>query len=358
MTSEGRTDIAGVTEADLAAWLERHGEARYRTGQILAWVNRRSIGSFDEMTDVGHALRRRLAAEFSMGNLELESIETSSDGTRKLLSRLPGPAERGAVRIESVLIPRLEPGGHTAGRLTLCVSTQAGCGMGCAFCATATLGLLRNLTAGEIVGQFHAARRVATPHAVTNVVFMGMGEPLANWPALRRALDILTATWGAGLSRRRITVSTVGLAPLIPTVVDETGVNLAISLHATTDAQRRRLMPIAGRYGLSELVDACRRVAVARRDRITFEYVLLAGENDTDADARRLGRLLHGVRAKVNLIRFNPYPGARFAPTPPERVAAFRRTLIDRGLATTVRESRGSDIQAACGQLAAGRRAA
>jgi 23S rRNA (adenine2503-C2)-methyltransferase len=242
--------------------------------------------------------------------------------------------------------------------LTLCVSSQAGCGMGCGFCATAQLGLVRNLTSAEIVGQVRVAIDVAAPAVVTNVVFMGMGEPLANYEAVVRALRILGADWGFGFSPRRITVSTVGLAPRIAPFIDETRVNLAVSLHATTDAQRERLIPAADRWPLAELLAACRAVPLARRRRITFEYVMLAGENDADADADRLVRLLHGLRAKVNLIPFNPFPGAPFATSPRRRIEAFRDHLRHHGLSATIRESRGEDIQAACGQLAGARTAA
>jgi 23S rRNA (adenine2503-C2)-methyltransferase len=358
MSAARATDLLDVSIEDLEAWLLARGEPPYRARQILGWVHARDARSFEAMTDVGKALRRALEAEFSIGDLEPRVVETSSDGTQKLLFEVPGARPGRVARIESVLIPKAHEDGRDGGRLTLCLSSQAGCGMGCAFCATATLGLERSLGASEIVGQVRAARRVADPKPLTNLVFMGMGEPLANWPAVRRAIRILTADWGHGMSKRRVTVSTVGLAPMIPTVVEETGVHLAISLHATTDEQRARLIPVASRYSLEDLLGACRRVPLVRRSRITFEYVLLAGENDGPEDARRLTRLLHGIRSKVNLIRFNPFPGARFSPSPRGRVEAFQRALLAGGLATTVRESRGADIQAACGQLAAGRRAA
>jgi len=344
-------DVVGITREELEEWLGESGEATYRAAQILRWVHGRGVAAFEEMTDLGKSLRARLGAEFRIGELGLAEIETASDSTKKLLFELPGQRGERAV-VESVLIPQGDEA-DPAARLTLCVSTQAGCGMGCTFCATARLGLSRNLRAAEIVGQVRAANRVAAPDAITNVVFMGMGEPLANWPEVRRAIEIITADWGQGISKRRVTVSTVGLAPLIPCVVADTGVNLAISLHATTDEQRARLIPVASRYGLEELLEACRRVPIARRARITFEYVLLAGENDDPADARRLVSLLHGIPAKVNLLHFNPFPGGPFTPSPPERVDAFRRALLRHGVSTTVRESRGADIQAACGQLAA-----
>jgi 23S rRNA (adenine2503-C2)-methyltransferase len=358
MTTGVRRDLLGVSLEDLEAWLGARGEPRFRARQILSWLHGQEAQSVDAMANLGGRLRDALAAEFVIGDLESAEIEAATDGTRKLLFEVPGRRPGRLARFEAVLIPKARSGGGAGGRLTLCLSSQAGCGMGCAFCATATLGLERSLEAGEIVAQVRAAGRLAAGEAITNVVFMGMGEPLANWPAVRRAVEIMTAEWGRSFSRRRITVSTVGIAPLVPAVVADTGVNLAVSLHATTDEQRARLVPVASRHSLEDLMAACRRVPIARRSRITFEYVLLAGENDTREDARRLTRLLHGVRAKVNLIHFNPFPGARFAPTPPGGVVAFQRALLDGGIATSIRESRGTDIQAACGQLAAGRRAA
>ena len=230
--------------------------------------------------------------------------------------------------------------------------------MGCGFCATAALGLVRNLRPSEILGQVRAAQGIAEPERLTNVVLMGMGEPLANYDAVVTAVELLTAEWGYAISPRRITVSTVGLAPEIPRFIAETRVNLAVSLHAPTDRQRDRLVPVNRRYPLAVLLEACRAVPLPRRKRITFEYVMLAGENDTDADARRLVRLLHGLRSKVNLIPFNPFPGAGFEPSPRRRIDGFQAVLRDHGLNATVRESRGQDIQAACGQLAVARAAA
>jgi 23S rRNA (adenine2503-C2)-methyltransferase len=349
-------DLRGVMRDDLAAWLEERGERAYRADQILAWVHRRGAGSFDDMSNVGRALRGELAQSFRLGAPSPVRVEQAGDGTTKVLFDFDGPARPALA--ETVIIPQPARDATGRDRLTLCISSQAGCGMGCEFCATAALGLTRNLSAAEIVAQVATGARLAAPVPVTNLVFMGMGEPLANYPALRDALHILTAEWGWGMSPRRITVSTVGLAPLVPVMVAETQVNLAISLHATTDAQRERLVPPARRYPLGVLMAACRAVPLPRRKRITFEYVMLAGENDTDADARRLVSLVHGVRAKVNLIPFNVFPGTRFRPTPAWRVRAFQRLLLDGGVSATVREPRGADIQAACGQLAAGRHAA
>lgn len=294
------------------------------------------------MTDVARPLRAALARHFTLPVLQPTEVARAADNTRKLLFTLP-PGHA----IESVIIP--DPP-----RLTLCISSQAGCAMGCEFCATARLGLQRNLTAVEIAAQLGAARRLLDPgERLSNVVFMGMGEPLHNYEALIDAIEILTADWGFGLSGRRVTVSTVGLLPQLERLVRDTSVSIAVSLTATTDALRNRLMPVNRRYPLAQLVATCRALPIAQRRRITFEYVLLAGVNDTAADAARLVTLLHGVRAKVNLIPFNPFPGSGFAPPRAAVVAQFQQRLHACGLNATVRATRGRDIQAACGQLAA-----
>jgi 23S rRNA (adenine2503-C2)-methyltransferase len=355
-----RPDIQDLGLAALAERCNALGEPRYRAEQILAWVHRKNVADFAAMSNLPRALRTKVAAAFSLTRLEPTWIADASDGTRKLLFHLPADETAGtrAAAIESVLIPQFERADGARDRLTLCISSQAGCAMGCVFCATARMGLVRNLTPAEIVGQVRAGRALAAPRAITNIVFMGMGEPLANYEAVRTALEILTAEWGYAISPRRITVSTVGLVPQIPRLVSETHVNLAISLTATTDAQRVRLMPVDRRYPLAALMQACRDLSLPRRKRITFEYVMLAGESDTDADARRLVRLLHGLRTKVNLIPFNPFPGSGFVSSPRDRIARFQALLREHGINATVRESRGQDIQAACGQLAAARPAA
>jgi 23S rRNA (adenine2503-C2)-methyltransferase len=266
-------------------------------------------------------------------------VDHSSDGTTKLLLRLFDGRE-----IESVIIP-------SDGRVTLCISSQAGCAMDCAFCATARMGLERNLTTAEIVAQvITAARYPEDGQHLTNYVFMGMGEPLANYPRLTRALAIMTSPWGMGISPRRITVSTVGLVPMIEKLMAETSVHLAVSLTATTNELRDRLAPINRRYPLEHLIEACRRLDLGRR-RITFEYVMLAGVNDSAADAARLVRLMAPLRAKVNLIFFNPFAGSGFAPSSREAVERFQAILLKGNLTATIRESRGRDIAAACGQL-------
>lgn len=295
------------------------------------------------MTDLGARLRARLEESFSISRLSVVRQPVSADGTSKFLFEL---ADGNA--IESVLIP--EPR-----RLTLCISTQVGCAYGCAFCATAALGLKRNLRASEIVDQvLEVARTLAHPRRITHVVLMGMGEPLANYDQTVRALEIITNTdWGVGISPRRVTVSTVGLVPQIKRLVSETRVNLAISLHAPNEQVRSQLMPVNRKYPLKELLDCCRSLPIPRRKRITFEYVLLRGVNDSVEQAAELCRALAGIRCKINLIPFNPYPGSRFERPPEADIERFRQALADRAFQVNVRRPRGDDIQAACGQLRA-----
>jgi 23S rRNA (adenine2503-C2)-methyltransferase len=341
-SSEARTTAhAALTPPAVAAWLRARGYAAYRAAQILTWAYRRGVATFGEMSNLPLALREDLAAHFTLPTLTPVIVAHAADDTRKLLFQLDARAA-----VEAVLIP--DPP-----RLTLCISSQAGCGMGCEFCATARLGLLRNLSATEIVGQVLAARALLrADERISNIVFMGMGEPLANYAAVLEAIEMLTAEWGVAISAHRITVSTVGLVPQMERLVRETNVNLAVSLVATTDAQRARLMPINRRYPLEALLAMCRALPIPQRQRITFEYVMLAGINDSDEDATRLVRLVHGIRAKVNLIPFNPFPGAAFAASSPEVIQRFQEHLLVHGVHATIRQSRGRDIQAACGQLA------
>ncbi len=330
-----------LTPTALRAWLAEHGAPPYRAAQILSWIYRRGATSFAAMSNLPPALREQLAADFLIPALTPTLVTHARDDTRKLLFQLD---ERAA--IESVLIP--DPP-----RLTLCISSQAGCGMGCGFCATARLGLLRNLSAAEIAGQVLAAQTSLRPgERISNVVFMGMGEPLANYDAVVQAIELLTADWGIGISARRITVSTVGLVPAMRRLVHDTAVNLAVSVSATTDEQRARLMPINRRYPLEALMAMCRALPIPQRRRITFEYVMLAGVNDSSDDAARLVRLLRGIRSKVNLIPFNPFPAAGFTGSSDATTRRFQEQLLAQGVHATVRQSRGRDIQAACGQLA------
>ena len=330
-----------ATPDDLRRWLAERGQPPYRFAQIASWLYARGARSFETMSNLPRQLRAALAADFAPPALAAERVARAADGTRKLVFRL----EDGH-RIESVLIP--DPP-----RLTLCISSQAGCAMGCAFCATARLGLLRHLSAAEIVGQVLGAEDHFLPEErLTNLVFMGMGEPLHNVDAVVEAIGVLTAPWGCNLSPRRITVSTVGLVPQMQRLMRDTSVHLAVSLTAPTDEQRDTLVPVNRKYPVETLLTACRELPIPQRRRITFELVLLAGVNDSLADARRLVRLLHGFRCKVNLIPFNPFPGSGFERPEDAVVEAFRRHLDAAHVHCSVRRSRGRDVAAACGQLA------
>jgi 23S rRNA (adenine2503-C2)-methyltransferase len=338
-------DVRELMLDELEQFAVAANERAFRARQIMNWLWRQGADSFDAMSDLGAEFRAYLKRYFMISPAPGAAVARASDGTRKLLVALAdGEA------IESVIIP-------AGARVTLCLSSQAGCAMACEFCATALMGLHRNLTAAEIVGQIAVARRELGPgEQLTNYVFMGMGEPLANYQRLARALSIMTSAWGMAISPRRVTVSTVGLVPAMERLLAEfPSVNLAVSLHATTDELRDRLAPINKRYPLKRLIEACRDLPIKRRDRITFEYVMLAGINDSPADARRLVRLLGQLKAKVNLIIFNPFPGAPFAPSPRAAVEAFQAILQQGNLTATIRESRGQDIAAACGQLYAER---
>jgi 23S rRNA (adenine2503-C2)-methyltransferase len=314
---------------------------RYRGRQLAGWVFQRGAPDFEAMSDLPKDFRRQLAERYTLTLPDVERVTPSADGSQKLVLRL---ADGG--RVQSVLIPDDD-------RLTLCVSTQVGCGFACAFCFTGTMGVERDLTAGEIVGQHLVARRLVPPGGrVTHVVYMGMGEPLANYASTVKSLRILTDARAIGLSPRRVTVSTVGLVGGIEKLARESlRVNLAISLHATTNETRDRLMPVNRGFDLEALLAACRRFPLPMRQRMTFEYVLLHDVNDSADDARRLVKLLRGIRAKVNLIPFNDWDGSGFQRPPLARILAFQAILLERGVTATIRWSKGEDIGAACGQL-------
>lgn len=334
-------DIAGLERTELELLLRDRGIEPYRARQIFRWVFKRGVADFALMTDLSKPLRASLPALFRISSPVVVSSERSSDGTAKLLLELDDRR-----RIESVYIPE-SPGD------TFCISTQVGCAMKCAFCLTGQMGLARNLTAGEIVGQVRVlAGTLGLVDSRFNIVLMGMGEPLHNYDETMRALRILGDADGLAVSPRRVTVSTVGLVPAIERLGQETYMpNLAVSLHATTEAQRDLLVPLNRKYSIEEVIDACRRFPLKRRNRITFEYVMLSGVNDTRDDARRLVRLLSGLRAKVNLIPLNEAAGIPFARPSDQRVDEFARVLADHLLTVSVRKSRGRDIRAACGQL-------
>jgi 23S rRNA (adenine2503-C2)-methyltransferase len=340
----GLRDIRELTLTELEQVVAAAGERSFRARQVMGWLWMRGAESFDVMREVPAALREFLENNFKISSPPFAQVARSTDNTRKLLLRLDDREE-----VESVIIPM-------DGRTTLCISSQVGCAMGCEFCATARMGLHRNLGAAEILSQIMAARReLDSGEALTNYVFMGMGEPLANYSRLSRALTIMTAEWGMGISPRRITVSTVGLVPAMERLLSEFQVNLAVSLHATTDEMRDRLAPINRRYPLAQLIEACSTLPLQRRRRITFEYVMLSGVNDSGEDAHRLVKMLARLRAKVNLIFFNPFAEAPFKPSPRSRVEDFQAILHRGNLTATIRESRGQDIAAACGQLYAER---
>ena len=338
-----RVNLVGLLPAELEDLAVGLGASRYRGRQLATWIFRKSVFDLEAMTDLPKDFRAALAERAVVEVLEPERLIPSQDGSQKLVFALHGGS-----RISSVLMPDDD-------RMTLCVSTQAGCGFTCAFCLTGVMGLERNLTAAEIVGQVLAANRLLEGEGrrATHIVFMGMGEPLANYAALVKSLRILTdAKLGVAYSPRRLTVSTVGLVPGIEKLGrEDLKVNLAISLHATTDDVRSRLMPVNRSFDLAALMAAVGRYPLASRQRVFFEYVMLEDVNDTADDARRLARLLRGLKAKVNLIPFNDWEGAKFRRPPLARILSFQSVLLDAGITTTVRWSKGEDIGAACGQL-------
>jgi 23S rRNA (adenine2503-C2)-methyltransferase len=334
-------DLAELDRAELEQTLADLGVPRFHGRQIFRWLYRRGVLDIDAMTDLSRPLRTALTRACTIGTPAIVLRQTSTDGTSKFLLQLADGRH-----VESVFIP------DTPAQ-TFCISTQAGCAMSCAFCLTGKMGLVRNLTAGEIAGQVRVLAH-ATGLATTsfNIVLMGMGEPLHNYDATMKALRMLADAHGLAVNPRRVTLSTVGILPGLERLMHESLMpNLAISLHATTDSQRNALVPVNRKYGLLDLIEACRRFPLARRRRITFEYVLLDEVNDTPADARRLAALVGGLRAKVNLLPLNEAAGIPFRRPSDARVNAFAKILAARGVTVSVRRSRGRDIRAACGQL-------
>ncbi len=333
-------DLKELTLAELEDLVTAWGQTRFRARQLLKWVYK-GVAGFGEMSDISRTFRDDLASRARLSTLALSARQVSGDGTQKFRWTLED-----GTSIESVLIPE---GDHS----TLCLSSQVGCALGCRFCLTARQGLTRNLTVAEIVNQVLAARPYApVDQPLTNLVFMGMGEALANFDALVKAIGIIQAPWGLNFSTRRVTVSTAGLAPLIPRLGAEVQVNLTVSLNAVDDPTRSLIMPVNRRYPLEEVLAACRAFPLPGHRRITFAYVLLAGINDKPVMARRLTRLLKGFRAKVNLIPLNPHPDLPFAAPDPDRVLEFQEIVRQAHFPVFIRESRGQDIAAACGQLA------
>ena len=354
--------LRGLLPHELGGWVGAQGAPGYRAEQIFRWLHGKAVEAVDDMVNLPAPLREALGRELPLRPLAVDLLQTARDGTRKLRWRT-----HDGRFIESVLIPDEDA---VRDRLTLCVSSQVGCAIDCRFCATATLGFGRHLGADEIVEQIYRAAALAGRRP-TNLVFMGMGEPLHNFDNLARALTLLAHPWGAGFSPRRITVSTAGLvsgieklaalyrdgeAGRIPGATrDASAPNLAISLNATTDEVRDRIMPINKRWPIAELLEAARRFPLSHGRRVTFEYVMLAGVNDSDADADRLPRLLRGIPAKVNLIPWNGFSGPEFSRPSAERIRTFQERVRATGMAIYIRSPRGDDIDAACGQLAARR---
>lgn len=345
---DGRPSLIGIDRPGLADLVAEMGEKPFRAKQLWQWIYHRGAASFGEMSDLSRDLRRRLEERFTLARPGVARVETSTDGTRKwLLDFADGQ------QAEAVYIPEDDRG-------AVCVSSQVGCTLTCGFCHTGTQLLVRNLTAGEIVGQFMVARDsygewpspTDATRMLSNLVLMGMGEPLFNYDNVARAVRVIMDDQGLALGKRRITLSTAGVVPMIHRAGAELGVNLAVSLHAHTDEVRDRLMPINRKYPLAELMAACRSYpGLSNARRITFEYILLKDINDGDADARALGRLVAGIPCKFNLIPFNPWPGSGFAPPSGNRVMKFSNILNEMGYSAPVRQPRGQDILAACGQL-------
>ena len=336
-----RPDLAELELNELETALEARGCERFHARQLYRWIYRHGVTQFERMTDLSRALRVRLESDFGLTTPHVVTDEVSSDGTRKFLLEL---ADRR--RIEAVFIPDTPA-------MTFCISTQVGCAMGCGFCLTGKMGLVRHLTAGEIAGQVRVLAGVTgLLDQPFNIVLMGMGEPLHNYDQTMKALRMLHSEHGLAVSPRRVTLSTVGIVPGLERLAREPLMpNLAISLHATTEEQREALVPPNRKYPLAAILDTCRRFPLKKRNRITFEYVLLDGVNDTPDDARRLVKLLSGIHAKVNLIPLNPAPGIPYERPSDSRVDRFAQILADRHLTVSVRKSRGQDIRAACGQL-------
>ena len=335
------TDLAELERPALEAALLERGHEAFRAGQIFRWIYRRGVTDLAAMTDLSMELRSRLAEELALTTPALAHREVSADGTQKFLLRLADGRH-----IESVFIPDTPS-------MTFCISTQVGCAMACAFCLTGKMGLVRNLTAGEIVGQVRVlAGALDMRDSAFNIVLMGMGEPLHNYDETMKALRILADPQGFALPPRRVTLSTVGLLPALERLATEPVMpNLAISLHAPNDLVRGELVPLNRKYGVTEIIAACKRFPLQKRRRITFEYVLLAGVNDSPQDARLLAKLLARVKSKVNLIPLNAAPGIPFERPSDEAIDRFAKVLADAGLLVSVRKSRGRDIRAACGQL-------
>ncbi len=346
-TSSNPNSIIGLNLQELKTIVSNYGGKEFRANQIFRWLYFSGVKSFSQMTNVDKSLIANLSNDYIIDRPEIVTEQKSSDGTIKWLLRL-----RDGNEIETVFIPESSRG-------TLCISSQVGCTLTCSFCHTGTQRMVRNLEAGEIVGQLMLARDRLNqwpshqePRLITNVVMMGMGEPLLNYENVIKAIKLLINNDGIGLSKRRVTLSTSGIVPNIVKCGEETGVNLAISLHATNDELRNILVPINKKYPLSELIEACRNYPRnGEHRRITFEYVMLKDINDSNDDAEKLVQLVEGIPAKVNLIPFNPWPGTKYQCSDVERISQFSKIIYKAGIEAPVRTPRGQDILAACGQL-------
>ncbi len=348
MTSVDKRNLLGLTRPQLEEFFVELGEKRFRAGQLMKWVHQMGVADFEQMTNMGKALREKLRQVAEVRLPEVTYRNTSSDGTRKWVMRMDGGSS-----IETVFIP-------DGGRGTLCVSSQIGCSLDCSFCSTGKQGFNRNLSAAEIVGQLWVAMRAFGPQdasrerAVTNVVFMGMGEPLLNFDNVVAACSIMMEDFAYGISKRRLTVSTAGLVPALERLGDVTDVSLAVSLHAPNDALRNELVPLNRKYPIAQLMQACRGYLAKlpdRHRRATIEYTLIAGVNDSPDLARELVQVLGDLPCKVNLIPFNPFPLSDYQRPSRNAVMRFHKILSDAGFITTIRTTRGDDIDAACGQL-------
>jgi 23S rRNA (adenine2503-C2)-methyltransferase len=347
VTIDQRIELLGLTQNELRDYFVALGEKPYRARQLYDAINRRRIASFEAMTDLPRALRGILEERATITHTEIDRVFISSDGTRRLLLKLCDNSE-----VESVFMPE-------AHRDTICISSQVGCPLACTFCMTGVIGLKRNMTAGEIVSQVVVTlnqvygQGVQVPHR-TNIVMMGMGEPLLNYDQVIKAVRLLVDQKGLAIAPRAVTLSTAGIVPRIYDLArEEVRPRLAISLTASNDNLRSQLFPINRKYPLTQLMEACRRYPSGAREYLTFEYVMLDGINDSDQQARELVRLLAGIRSKVNLIPHNPAPELPYASSPMDRIIAFQKILTDASLPSFIRRPRGQDISAACGQLAA-----
>ncbi|QQR80209.1 MAG: 23S rRNA (adenine(2503)-C(2))-methyltransferase RlmN [Deltaproteobacteria bacterium] len=359
-----KQNILDLSKSSLESWLLEKGLKKFNLHQILQWLYRYRVKSFDEMTNLSKQTREVLKTHFEIRHLEPTEKHTSPvDGSTKFLFKLPD-----GKTVESVLMPikgaKQKDGTESSNRITLCISSQVGCAMGCAFCRTAEMKLVRNLTQGEILGQVLGAQDFMKQDntgadgrgpRVSNIVFMGMGEPLHNYDTVTDSLQLLTDVYGIGISQRKITVSTVGLAPEIRKFADNppgARVKLALSLNATTEEGRKDVMPITKKYPLEEVIEACKEYTKKSKNRVTFEYVMMAGVNDSLDDAKRISKICAHLPSKINLIPYNEYPGSPFQRPSEESIQRFFHFLADRHHQVNIRYSKGLDVLAACGQLA------